>query len=61
MKNLSIILALILGLIFTVTIITVVIKDSNRMYNEIHKLYDQSIIDGSNKICTNSVDFTILK
>jgi uncharacterized protein YybS (DUF2232 family) len=61
MKNLSIILALILGLIFTVTIIIVVINDSNRMQKEINKLTKESIIDGTNKICTNSVDFTILK
>jgi len=61
MKNLSIILALILGLIFTITIIIVVINDSNRMQKEINKLTKESIIDGSNKICTNSVDFTILK
>jgi hypothetical protein len=61
MKNLSIILALILGLIFTITIIIVVINDSNRMQKEINKLTKESIIDGSNKICTYSVDFTILK
>ena len=61
MKNFQIILTLILGLIFTITLITLVINDSNRMQTEIHKLYLESIIDGNNKVCNNSVDFTILK
>ena len=61
MKNFSIILILILGLIFTVTLITLVISDSNRMQTEIHKLYKESIIDGTNKVCNNTLDFTILK
>jgi uncharacterized membrane protein YidH (DUF202 family) len=61
MKNFPIILTLILGLIFTITLITLVINDANRMQNEIHKLYLESIIDGTSKVCDNSVDFTILK
>lgn len=61
MKNFPIILTLILGLIFTVTLIILVIKDGNRMQSEIHKLYKESIIDGTNKVCDNTLDFTILK
>lgn len=61
MKNFPIILTLILGLIFTVTLITLVIKDANKMQTEIHKLYKESIIEGTNKVCDNTLDFTILK